>query len=40
MALDLRSAAHGVYHAGKFRQHAVAGVFHDPAPVLGDLWID
>jgi hypothetical protein len=39
-ALDLRSAAHGVDHARKFRQKAVAGVLYDPAPVLLDLRID
>jgi hypothetical protein len=33
----LHRAAHRVHHAGEFGQEAVAGVFDDPAPVLGDL---
>ena len=33
-ALDLAGTAHRVDDAGEFRQHAVAGVLDDPAPVL------
>ena len=39
-ALDLHSAAHRIDHAWKFREHAVAGVLHHPAPMLGDLRLD
>ena len=38
--LDLNSAAHGIHDARKFRQHAVAGILDDTAPVIGDLWVD
>ena len=38
--LHLRGAPDGVNDAGEFGQEAVAGVLHDPAPVLGDLRID
>ena len=39
-ALHFGGAAHRVDHAGEFRQHAVAGVLDDAAPVLLDLRID
>ena len=39
-ALHLGGAAHRVDDAGEFRQHAVAGVLDDAAPVLLDLRID
>ena len=39
-ALDLDRAAHGIHHARKLCQEAVAGVLHDPAPVFGDLRVD
>jgi hypothetical protein len=39
-ALHLHCAAHGIHHARKLRQQAVAGVLHDAAPVLPDLRID
>ena len=38
--LNFSRTTHRVDHAGEFGQHAVAGVLHDPAVVLGDLWID
>src|SRR6516165_6491953 len=34
------SAAHRLHDTGKLRQHSVAGVFHDPAAVFGDLGVD
>ena len=37
-ALNLHSAAHGIDNTRELCQEAVAGVLHDPAPVLGDLW--
>src|SRR6516165_7620530 len=39
-ALDLHGAAHRIHHARKFRQQSVAGIFHDPAPMLTDLGVD
>jgi hypothetical protein len=34
--LHLDRAAHGIHDTRKFCQKAVAGILHDPAPVLGD----
>src|SRR5262249_29564115 len=39
-ALNLHSAANGVYNTRKLRQEAIAGVLHNPATVLLDLRID
>ena len=39
-ALDVDGAAHSIDNADEFHQHAVAGGFDDPAPVLGDLGVD
>jgi hypothetical protein len=39
-ALDLHRAAHSVQDTCKLCQEAVAGVLHNPAPVLGDLRIN
>src|SRR5438309_1060260 len=39
-ALHLDRAQHGFDDAREFSQHAVAGIFDDPAMVLGDLSID
>jgi hypothetical protein len=34
------STAHRIGDAGKFRQHAIAGVLDDAPSVFLDLWID
>ena len=39
-ALDLHSGAHSIDHTRKFRQHSIAGILNDPAPMLLDLRID
>jgi len=39
-ALDLDSAAHGIDNTRKFRQKAVAGIFHGPTALRRDFWID
>jgi hypothetical protein len=39
-ALRLDGAAHGIDHAGKLGQHAVAGALDDAAFVLADLRVD
>ena len=39
-ALDFAGTAHRVDHAGKFRQHAIAGGLDDAAVMLADLRID
>src|SRR5215469_4715002 len=39
-SLHLSRTAQRVYHAGKFRQHAIAGIFDDAAMMLADLRID
>ena len=39
-SLHFSRAAQCVYHADKFRQHAIAGIFDDAAVMLADLWID
>ena len=39
-ALNLHSAANGVYNTRKLRQEAIAGVLHNPAAMLLDLRID
>jgi hypothetical protein len=36
-ALDLHSAVHRIHNTRKFRKYAVAGILHDPAPMLRDL---
>jgi hypothetical protein len=38
--LDLYSAANCVHNTRKFREQAVSGVLHSPAPVLRNLQID
>jgi hypothetical protein len=38
--LDLNGAAHGIHDTRKLGQQAVAGVLHNPAVVLCDLWLD
>jgi hypothetical protein len=38
--LYLDGAAHSLDHAGKFNKHSVARRPHDPATVLGDLWVN
>jgi hypothetical protein len=38
--LQLDSAAHRIYHAGKFDQQPITGRFHDAPVVLGDFRVD
>ena len=37
--LDLGCTAHSIHHAGKLRQHPVAGVLYGAPAMLLDLWI-
>ena len=39
-SLHFSRAAQSVYHADKFRQHAIAGIFDDTTVMLADLWVD
>src|SRR5215475_2626314 len=38
--LHLDGAAYSLDHAGKFNKHSIARRPHDPATVLGDLWVN